>query len=132
MEMVGIISQAVIIKDRKILMVRQHVKRGDIVWNFPGGGIEKDETPESACIREVKEETGLDIEDLKLIHEQDEKYTFLIKKIKGRIELDKNNKDNDDILEVKWVPLHDYNKFDNYTKPIIDLLSQLEEGPNIT
>jgi len=132
MEMIGIISQAVIIKGRKILMVRQRVERGDIVWNFPGGGIEKDETPECACIREVKEETGLDIKDLNLIHKQDEKYTFLIKNIKGRIKLDKTNKDNDDIFEVKWISLHDYNKFDNYTKPIIELLSQLDEGPNIT
>jgi len=36
------ISQALITRNDKVLMVRQHVQRGDIVWNFPGGGIEKD------------------------------------------------------------------------------------------
>ncbi|MBU2710935.1 NUDIX hydrolase [Zooshikella harenae] len=30
-------------------------------WCFPGGGIKMGETPEQACIRETKEETGLDI-----------------------------------------------------------------------
>ena len=122
------ISQAVIIKNNKVLMVRQYVQRGDIVWNFPGGGIEENETPEEACIREVKEETGLEVTKLKLIHVEDEKYTYLINKIRGRVVLDKTIKDNEDILEVKWVSLDDENKFDTYTKPIMALLSELIEG----
>ena len=32
-------------------------------WAFPGGKLEKDETPEEAAIREVKEETRLDVEN---------------------------------------------------------------------
>lgn len=39
------ISQAFIIENDKVLMVKQYVERGDIVWNFPGGGIEMGETP---------------------------------------------------------------------------------------
>lgn len=108
-------------------MVRQYVQRGDIVWNFPGGGIEIDESPESACIREVKEETGLDVEGLTLIHKQKEKYTFLITDVMGKIFLDKTNKDNDDILQVNWISLDDWDKFDNYTKPILELVQTLEE-----
>ena len=31
------------------------------IWNLPGGGLEKGETPWQGIIREVKEETGLNI-----------------------------------------------------------------------
>lgn len=113
-------------------MVRQLVQRGAIVWNFPGGGIEEGETPDEACIREVKEETGLDVKALKLIQHQEGKYTYLVTDIEGRIHLDKSNKDNDDILEIKWLSIDDYKIFDNYTKPIIELVRKLEDSPNIT
>ena len=36
-------------------------------WLLPGGVIEKDESPRQACIREVKEETNLDIQPSKLL-----------------------------------------------------------------
>ena len=50
--------------DGEILLQR----RGDNnKWGLPGGTIELDETPQMAAIREVKEETGLDVEVGELI-----------------------------------------------------------------
>lgn len=43
-------------------------RRGDFgKWGFPGGAVELGETPEQAAIREVKEETGLDVEINRLL-----------------------------------------------------------------
>ncbi|NLO87510.1 MAG: NUDIX domain-containing protein [Firmicutes bacterium] len=34
-------------------------------WNAPGGKVREGETPAQACRREIREETGLDLEDLR-------------------------------------------------------------------
>lgn len=42
-------------------------KRGSGGWGFPGGAIEVGESIEAAAVREVREETGLDVEVVRLI-----------------------------------------------------------------
>ena len=55
---------AVIIKEGKVLLVKNW---GD-GYEFPGGGIELGETIEEALVREVREETGLEIRVGKIVY----------------------------------------------------------------
>lgn len=50
----------------RMLMVKQHHDGKDI-WMVPGGGIEDGEGATQAAVREVKEETGLDIKVSRLV-----------------------------------------------------------------
>ena len=46
-------------------------------WSFPKGNIEKGETPETAAIREISEETGLPLNGLRIVTRlPDVKYVF--------------------------------------------------------
>ena len=56
------VSGPVIIKDNKVLLIKD---KKDFFWKFPGGQAEPNETLEQTCIREVKEELGIDVSDLK-------------------------------------------------------------------
>lgn len=116
------ISQALVLQGSKILMVRQYVQRGDVVWNFPGGEIEDGETPEQACIREVKEETGYDVVVKKLLFEKSNKYTFVANIVGGNLNLDSTLQANSDIFEVAWISIDEQRKFDKITAPLLELL----------
>lgn len=46
-------------KNNEILIAKRNLAPCKNAWALPGGFIESNETPESACLRELKEETGL-------------------------------------------------------------------------
>jgi len=55
-----------ILKNKKVLLQKKAKGRfGELKWNGPGGKLEGGETPEACVIREVKEETGLSVSNLK-------------------------------------------------------------------
>ncbi|MEM3770350.1 MAG: NUDIX hydrolase, partial [Candidatus Bathyarchaeia archaeon] len=58
---------AIIICDGKILLEKRKGEPGKGKWSVPGGLVELGERAEDAVIREVKEETGLDVADPELI-----------------------------------------------------------------
>ncbi|WP_251572225.1 NUDIX hydrolase [Paenibacillus sp. MER TA 81-3] len=110
--------------NNQILMVRQRTDRGKLVWSYPGGGIEQGETPEEACIREVKEETGYEITLHGRMSEIKHKHTYRAEIIGGTLSLDKTKPYNQEIVEVDWIDLQDEDKFDSITKPIRDIVVQ--------
>ena len=70
-------SRAVIVQDGIILLIHE---AGSDLWTIPGGGIEKDETPEKCCIRETEEETGnlvLPLQEFTTLFEYYEEYCYI-------------------------------------------------------
>jgi len=58
-------AAAIIIQNAKLLVFHRHKPNRDY-YILPGGGVELEESFEEACIREVKEETGLEVLSLQL------------------------------------------------------------------
>ena len=62
--------KAIVIYHQKILILKRVRPSSDGLgyWELPGGGLEYGETPHEALIRELKEETGLDIKIIKPVY----------------------------------------------------------------
>lgn len=54
-----ITSGAVVLDEHKRILLKKDPYRG---WELPGGTVEEDENIKDAVVREVKEETGIDID----------------------------------------------------------------------
>jgi 8-oxo-dGTP diphosphatase len=62
--------KGIVIYEDKVLILKRVRPSSDGLgyWELPGGGLEYGETPHKALIRELKEETGLDIKILKPVY----------------------------------------------------------------
>ena len=89
---------AILDKEQNILLLkRPNVKTAwaPNKWAFPGGKIERDETPRDAAIRETKEEANLDITNLQHVAEwsNNEVSFFYTKDYSGEIKIDFEHQD---------------------------------------
>ncbi len=62
--------KGIVIYQGKVLILKRIQPSTDGLgyWELPGGGLEYGETPHQALIRELKEETGLDVKILKPVY----------------------------------------------------------------
>ncbi len=65
MKSVGVGVAAIIKKENKVLLAKRLGSHGLNTWGFPGGKLEFNETFEECVVREVSEETGLIIKNIK-------------------------------------------------------------------
>ncbi len=58
-----VVAVALVRADARVLL-QQRPPGGSLagLWEFPGGKVEADETPEAALIREIREELGVELE----------------------------------------------------------------------
>jgi len=64
------IAAAVIVSDRKVLLIRRRIAEGELSWQFPAGKVEPGEAVESAAVRETLEETRLTVGVVKRLGER--------------------------------------------------------------
>ncbi len=62
---------AVIIQNRKVLLVRYNDNHGGSYLVSPGGGVLIDESTDRAVVREVFEETGIEVKPRKILFVED-------------------------------------------------------------
>ena len=72
-----IVGGIIFSKDGKLLQVMKNPKEGGVFpdcWHIPGGGVEQGESNEEALIREIKEETNIDISgyEIQLVDDAEE------------------------------------------------------------
>jgi len=61
------VAVAITVKSKKFLLIKRGLPPRKGTWGNPSGFIEVRETPEEACLRELKEETGVSGKIIKLV-----------------------------------------------------------------
>ncbi len=61
------VAVAITVKGKKLLLIKRGIAPRKGTWGSPSGFIEVGETPEEACLRELKEETGVSGQVVQLV-----------------------------------------------------------------
>jgi len=99
-------ASSLIVNEGKILFIQRAKKPGKGKWGFPGGSLKERETSLQAIKREIKEETGLDIEIKRklgtyLYLNKNSEYSidcFLAESRNSKLKLDPR-----EIIDAKWL-----------------------------
>ena len=109
----------IIIKDNKTLLVRRNRQPYKGTWSAPAGFIDYGEHPEEALVREVKEETNLDVKEytyFDVLQSRDDPramghfvFLYLVTKFSGKVKInDRKESSNidwfffDKLPHIKW------------------------------
>ena len=62
---------ALVFRDGAVLLVKRGAEPNRDRWSLPGGALETGETVEAAVVREIREETGVDVRPLRVLDVRD-------------------------------------------------------------
>lgn len=104
---------AVVINDNNELLVIKE-KISNIGFKLPGGHIDNGEMISTACVREVMEETGIDVEFESIISlghfypHQFHKSNLYVLCLAKPLSFEINIQDTQEIVDAKWVKIEEY------------------------
>ena len=116
---------AIVIRDDHLLMVRRAQEPARGLWSVPGGKVERSEYLSDALRREVREETGLEIDVgelagfFEVIGDDDH---YVIMDFLSTYSGSDVPRPGDDVDLVRWVPLDDIPSLD-CTPRFVELLT---------
>jgi 8-oxo-dGTP diphosphatase len=124
----GLVTAALIRdKDRILIAQRGRSKRFGWKWEFPGGKVRVNETPEDCLQREIKEELNLEIQVEKHFHTTHHRYpdfdieliAFWCSIIGGKLKLEEHE-------QVLWVTVQEMNDY-SFVEADVNLIAALKE-----
>lgn len=111
-------NMVMIYDDSENILVQNRLAKDWPGINFPGGHVKFDESIEESCIREIKEETGLEIKDLhfcgfyewNIVKDRKRHLAMLYKtkKYSGNLSSSSEGK-------MMWIKIRDVNKYPQST-----------------
>lgn len=105
----GVSVDAIILKGEEILLVKRGVEPQKGFWATPGGYVEWDESAEDAVRREVREETGLEVDSLEMldVYSEPDRHPKQVINILYKAGVEPGElKAGDDSEEVRWFKLN--------------------------
>jgi 8-oxo-dGTP pyrophosphatase MutT (NUDIX family) len=118
---------AIVIHEGKMLLVRYVNRSGKTFLVGPGGGVNNEESTNRALIREVREETGLEVSPQKVLFVEDLlskrhriiKIWFLCFLIGGKLEKTRGAIE-EEIIEAGWYSRDQLKREVVYPTPVMD------------
>ena len=102
---------AVVVRDDCLLVIRRGHGPGAGEWSVPGGRVEAGETLHEAVVREMWEETGLEVVVERFLgwveRLGDDHHFVILDFVVGLLDAEATAVAGDDAAEAAWVPLHE-------------------------
>lgn len=123
-----VVSAAIIVANDKILIAKRgKTKSLPNLWEFPGGKVEENESPEVCVVREIQEELKINIKVYRNYKTVEHSYDFSdIKLISFLAEYESGTVKLTEHADFKWVAIDELKEYE-FAPADIPIVRKLEE-----